>query len=290
LTSAGRPKEDRVQVLGNHPSAAFGQALPYHRRGRTAAETMGCAMGGLDVPELVLFIGATFAASFVAGFAGFAFGIVAAAVWLHFLSPGQSAALIVAFGLIVQGMAVWKLRRAVKLGRLAPFLIGGAIGVPIGAELLWWTSPAALRVAIGIILVVFSVYSLWRPKLGSASSAGPVADGGIGILNGVIGGATGLAGIAATVWCGLRGWPPAEQRAVFQPVGVAVFVMAALWFGGTGAIQADTLGLFLIGLPALAAGTWAGLQLFGRLDESGFRRVILVLLLVSGVSLLVTGR
>ena len=51
LTSAGRPKEDRVQVLGNHPSAAFGQALPYHRRGRTAAETMGCAMGGLDVPD-----------------------------------------------------------------------------------------------------------------------------------------------------------------------------------------------------------------------------------------------
>jgi hypothetical protein len=161
---------------------------------------MGYAMGGLDVSELVLFIGATFAASFVAGFAGFAFGIVAAAVWLHFLSPGQSAALIVAFGLIVQGVAVWKLRRAVKLGRLAPFLIGGAIGVPIGAELLWWTSPAVLRVVIGIILVVFSVYSLWRPKLGSASSAGPVADGGIGIVNGVIGGATGLAGIAATVW------------------------------------------------------------------------------------------
>src|SRR5260370_32937419 len=120
---------------------------------------MGYAMGGLDVSDLVLFIGATFAASFVAGFAGFAFGIVAAAVWLHFLTPGQSAALIVAFGLIVQGMAVWKLRRAVKLGRLAPFLIGGAIGVPIGAGLLWWTSTAALRVAIRSILGAFIVDS-----------------------------------------------------------------------------------------------------------------------------------
>jgi uncharacterized membrane protein YfcA len=77
---------------------------------------------------------------------------------------------------------------------------------------------------------------------------------------------------------------------VFQPVGVSVFVMAALWFGSTGTIGADTLRLFLIGLPALAAGTWAGLKLFGRLDESGFRRVVLVLLLVSGVSLLVAGR
>ena len=77
---------------------------------------------------------------------------------------------------------------------------------------------------------------------------------------------------------------------MFQPVGVSVFVMAALWFGSTGTLGADTLGLFLIGLSALAASTWAGLKLFGRLDESGFRRVILVLLLMSGVSLLVTGR
>jgi hypothetical protein len=45
-------------------------------------------------------------------------------------------------------------------------------------------------------------------------------------------------------------------------------------------------GLFLIGLPALALGTWAGLKLFGRLNEASFRRVVLLLLLLSGVSLL----
>jgi uncharacterized membrane protein YfcA len=44
--------------------------------------------------------------------------------------------------------------------------------------------------------------------------------------------------------------------------------------------------LFLIGLPALLLGTWAGLKLFGRLDEAGFRKVVLVLLLTSGVTLL----
>jgi uncharacterized protein len=73
---------------------------------------------------------------------------------------------------------------------------------------------------------------------------------------------------------------------VFQPVGVSVFLLTALFLGGTGTIGAGTVGLFLIGLPALALGTWAGLKLFGKLDETGFRRVVLVLLLVSGVSLL----
>jgi len=43
-------------------------------------------------------------------------------------------------------------------------------------------------------------------------------------------------------------------------------------------------------LPALAVGTWAGLKLFGKLDDATFRRIVLVLLLISGASLLVLGR
>ncbi|MFL4999596.1 MAG: sulfite exporter TauE/SafE family protein, partial [Xanthobacteraceae bacterium] len=62
--------------------------------------------------DLSLFLLATFAAALVAGLAGFAFGLVAAAVWLHILDPVQTAALIIGFGLVVQGYAVWKLRRA----------------------------------------------------------------------------------------------------------------------------------------------------------------------------------
>ena len=243
-------------------------------------------MGELYAVDLILFVSATFAAAFVTGLAGFAFAIVAAAVWLHFLPPAQCTALIAAFGLIVQGWSVWKLRQSIKPARLAPFVIGGVIGVPIGGEILRWESPTSLRFAIGVVLVAFSLYSLIRPKLPSASGAGRVTDGMIGMINGALGGATGFAGIILTIWSTLRGWTPPEQRAVFQPVGVSVFLMTALFLGGTGTVSRDTIWLFLIGLPALAAGTWAGLKLFGRLDEVGFRRVVLGLLLVSGVSLL----
>src|ERR1700719_2006479 len=89
---------------------------------------MGCVMGDLYAVDLILFVLATFAAAFVTGLAGFAFAIVAAAVWLHFLPPAQCTALIAAFGLIVQGWSVWKLRQSIKPARLAPFLIGGVIG------------------------------------------------------------------------------------------------------------------------------------------------------------------
>jgi len=57
--------------------------------------------------------------------------------------------------------------------------------------------------------------------------AGARADAGVGLLNGILGGATGLAGIIVTIWCGLRGWPKDVQRTVFQPVGVSVFAVSA---------------------------------------------------------------
>jgi uncharacterized protein len=66
--------------------------------------------------------------------------------------------------------------------------------------------------------------------------------------------------------------------------------MTGLWMGGTGMIGGDTLALFLIGLPALAVGTWAGLKLFGKLDDQAFRRIVLALLLISGLSLPILGR
>jgi len=50
---------------------------------------------------LAIFLSATFAAAVVAGLAGFAFGLVAAAVWLHILTPLQTATLIIAFGVVV---------------------------------------------------------------------------------------------------------------------------------------------------------------------------------------------
>jgi uncharacterized protein len=234
---------------------------------------------------LALFVVATFAGALVAGLSGFAFGLVAASIWLYILTPLQTATLIIAFGLIVQGFAVWKLRRSLDWKKLWPFVLGAAFGVPAGVFILTWANPAHARTGVGVLLVVYSLYALFRPSIPPVKAAGAAADAGAGFLNGVLGGITGLAGILVTIWCGLRGWPKDVQRTVFQPVAVATFLMSALWIGASGAIAPDTIKLFLIGLPALLAGSWLGLKLFGRLDEAAFRKVVLVLLLASGVVL-----
>lgn len=237
-------------------------------------------------PEIPLFLLATFAGALVAGLSGFAFGLVAASIWLYILSPLQTATLIIAFGLIVQGYSVWKLRCALDLQKLWPFVLGAALGVPVGVSILTWANSTHVRIGAGVFLALYSLYALFRPAIKPIAAGGAAADASVGFLNGVLGGITGLAGILVTLWCRLRGWPKDLQRSVFQPVAVATFLMSALWIGAKGAITAEIIKLFLIGLPALFAGTWLGLKLFGRLDEAAFRKVVLALLLLSGVVLI----
>jgi uncharacterized membrane protein YfcA len=236
--------------------------------------------------EVAIFLCGTFAAAFVTSLSGFAFAMVAAAIWLYALPPPQASALIAAYALIVQGYAVWKLRGLLDPHRLMPFILGSALGIPLGVAALRWASPIYIRLGVGLLLVLFSLYNLARPQLPQMKQAGRAADGAVGVLNGMIGGATGLAGIVTVIWTSMRGWSRDEQRAVFQPTGVASFLMIILAFGGIGIITFDTVHLFLVGLPALAIGTWLGWILYGKLDEGAFRRVVLVLLLVSGVALM----
>jgi len=238
-----------------------------------------------SVLNIVIFLVATFAAALVTGLAGFAFGLIAAAVWLHILTPLQTATLIIAFGLVVQGVSVWTLREALRWSRLWPFLVGAALGVPLGVAVLGWARPDHERVGVGVLLILFSTYNLARPPIKPFTAGGALADAGVGFANGILGSLTGLAGILTTVWCGLRGWPRDQQRAVFQPIGVAIFAMSALWLGASGSLR----GYHLVVRDRLArpaARDLGGLKLFGRLDEVGFRKVVLVLLLASGVTLL----
>lgn len=237
--------------------------------------------------DIALFLSATFVAALVAGVSGFAFALIAAAVWLHVMTPLQTATLIICYGMIVQGVGTWKLRHALSWSRVWPFLAGGAPGVVLGVFLVRWVQPAHMRTAIGVFLVLYAAWNLLRPALKPVRSS-TVIDMGIGFLSGILGMTAGFAGILIVIWCTMRGWPKDIQRGVFQPASVGMMAMCAAALGVTGSISMNTVYLFLIGLPALAAGTWAGFALYGRLDEANFRRVMLILLLVSGLPLIVS--
>ena len=100
--------------------------------------------------ELIVYLIAAFIGALVAGLAGFAFGLIASAIWLHVITPAQSAPLIAAFAIVIQGGTLWKLRHAIDIQRLMPFLVGAVFGIPLGAEVVRWATSAQMRSFIGV--------------------------------------------------------------------------------------------------------------------------------------------
>jgi hypothetical protein len=239
----------------------------------------------MDVTVVGLFLFASFIGGVTTGLAGFALALVVSGIWLHIISPTQTVTLIVGYNVVTQSYAIWKLRHALSWRRVAPFIVGGSVGAPIGTILLTYVDPASLRTGVGGLLLVYSLYGLARPSLGPVQS-GVSTDVGIGFFNGLLGGLTGLTGIIVTVWSQLRGWPKDVQRTVFQPVNLAAIMVSAVSLSLAGAVTAETIRLYVLGLPVLLAGMWTGLKLYGKLDDATFRKVLLLLLLVSGLTLI----
>jgi uncharacterized protein len=241
----------------------------------------------MDGHLLLLFILATFLGGFVSGFSGFAMGIVVSGIWLHLITPIQTAALIAGYGLLTQGYGIAKLRHELSWQNIWPLVLGTAIGIPVGVMLLTHVNPGWVRFGVGVLLVVYAIYSLARPALGPFKIGAP-ADIAIGICNGLVGGLTGLGGIVSTISCQLRGWSRDKQRAVFQPVLFAAFVIISISQLVVGSYTTETVKLYGIGLPFMIAGIWIGFRLYGTINDETFRKTVLVLVLIAGVSLIVS--
>src|SRR6185503_15868106 len=103
----------------------------------------------VDGTSLFLFVVAAFAGGFVSGFSGFAMGLVVSGVWLHIITPIQTAALIAGYGLLTQGYGILKLRQALDWQKIWPLSLGTTIGIPIGVVLLSHLNPVYLRFGVG---------------------------------------------------------------------------------------------------------------------------------------------
>jgi hypothetical protein len=241
----------------------------------------------MDGLAFAVFALAALAGGFVSGFSGFAMGLVVSGVWLHIITPMQTATLIAGYGLLTQGYGIFKLRQVLDLRKAWPLALGTVIGIPIGVSILAYLNPVYLRLGVGVLLVFYSLYGLRRPVF-APMKIGIGTDIAIGIGNGLLGGLTGLGGVISTISCQWRGWPKDLQRAVFQPVLFVAFVVISASQAAAGTITRETAELYVLGVPFMVAGLWSGFKLFGTIDDETFRKAVLVLLLFSGLSLIVS--
>jgi uncharacterized membrane protein YfcA len=227
------------------------------------------------------------AAGFVQGLSGFAFGLVAMTFWVWVIPPQLAGPLVVFGSLVGQILSLGSLRHSFDPRRVWPFVLGGTAGTPIGVWMLHYVDPAVFKLVVGCILVMYCAVLLSIRVVPRVTAGGRLADGGIGLIGGVMGGLGGLNGPAPTLWCSLRGWSRNEQRSVFQAFSLCMQALTLAFYAASGLITRQTMGLFAIVAPAMVVPALLGVRLYARFSEVGFRRLILVLLSLSGVVLLI---
>jgi uncharacterized protein len=240
----------------------------------------------LDPLNLAIAIAGAFLAGFTTGFAGFGTGLVASGLWFHALPASMVPPLVALSSVAAQLVGLVAVRKAFAWKRAAPFLLGGAAGVPIGVAALAAASPATLKLSIGIFLLAYAAYQLigWG-KRQIGRRGGALADATVGLGGGFLGGFAGLSGPLPLIWLRLQGGGSQEQRAIYQPFNLAVLALASLGMALSGQITGEVWRVAAYCLPATLAGAFIGTRIYLGVSETTFQRVVLSLLLASGAIL-----
>src|SRR5271156_3537264 len=228
-------------------------------------------------------------AGFVQGLSGFAFSMVAMSIWAWALAPQVAAPLAVFGALLGQLASLASVRSGFELRKIAPLVVGGVLGVPIGVFILHNVDPLRFKLAIGFFLTVYGLFGLLTSAPHAFTRGGRGLDAFAGLIGGVLGGLAGMSGIVPAIWTQFRGWKRDLRRATMQVYNIAMQVTTLTIYSRTGALDATTLKLFAVVAPAMLIPSYFGTRLYGRFSEKTFSRVIFVLLLASGAALLVGG-
>ena len=231
-----------------------------------------------------------FLAAFCAGMAGFAFVLVAAGILLHFIPPTVTAPVLVLGSLLVQSLAVRPVLPDVDWPRMRLYVGAATLGIPVGLLILRYGPARAIVTGVGVLLVVYSAYMLARLLMRRAPrgiAAGRAADGVIGFLSGILGGIGGYVGALPAMWADIQGMEKRAARALTQPFIVFMQAIGCVGLAVGGFFTRDALLLTATAVPAMLLGTFLGLRAYAALPAQAFRVALLLLLLVSGVSLVI---
>jgi hypothetical protein len=227
-------------------------------------------------------------AGFVQGLSGFAFGLVAMSVWAWTIDPQLARPLVVWGSWIGQVLAFGAVRGGLQWRRALPFVLGGVAGVPVGAWLLQYINVGMFRAGVGVVLIAYCSAMLFARRLPILRWGGRVADGAVGAVGGTMGGLGGLTGPAPTLWCTLRGWHKDEQRSVFQVFNLSMHSLTLTVYFLNGTLTRAMAPAFALMVPVAILPTLGGVLLYRKVDDRVFRRLVLMLLLLSGVVLLLS--
>jgi uncharacterized membrane protein YfcA len=225
-----------------------------------------------------------FAAIFVQAGAGFGMALIAMPLLAALLGVQTAAPLVAVVGPLAGVVILMRYRQALALRAVVLFTAAALGGVPLGLLFLVRVDEAVVTVALGVFLVIYSMYALLVPRLPQLTHRAWAV--GLGLLGGVLSGAYNTGGPPIIVYGTCRRWKPATFKSNLQGYFLVIGLMTLSGHALAGNLTPVVWQNVFYALPGAALGLVAGFSLDGRVDPGRFRQIVFVLLAGLGISLI----
>ncbi|WP_438956963.1 sulfite exporter TauE/SafE family protein [Cognatiyoonia sp.] len=248
-------------------------------------------MDDLTLMSIAVVSAAAFLAGAIKGAVGFAMPMVMMSALAILFDPKIALALLIfptmASNLsqsLRQGYA--PARDAVK--EFAPFMVVGGLCLIATAHLVTALPTDTMILVIGVFVVCFAAFQLsgWQFKLSGPSK---MSQSLFGFVAGSVGGLSGIWGPPTVAYLTAINTPKVKQmhvQGVIYGLGSVALLVGHI---GSGLVTMQTVPLSVaLILPALL-GITLGYKVSDRVDQASFRKMTLIVLLVSGFNLIRRG-
>jgi hypothetical protein len=235
--------------------------------------------------ELVFLAIVVFFAILTQAVSGFGLALIAMPLLVTLIEPIEAASLVALMATTTQIIMLLRYRRALKIAGLWRLMVGSLVGIPIGVIALSRLDSDVILLILGIILILYALYSLFAPPLPMIRN--PNWGYLFGFASGLLGGAYNTGGPPFVIYGSSQRWETAVFKANLQVLLMVNSVSVVFAHLVAGHYTSVVLRDYAIALPMILLGAGAGFALDRYIDEARFRRIILVLLLVIGARLVV---
>lgn len=220
---------------------------------------------------------------------GFGFALVAMPLLLVAqVPPTISTPLVSLLALSLRPLLVAHSWRSFRWRDVAPLTLSAALAVPVGIFFVQRLDQRLLVRALGLLIVCYVLYeSLLRHRLQAEnlpwSKCWAVL---LGLVAGLFGGAYNIFGPPAVIYGAGRHWPARTFRANLQVFATMMSLLTSVAHFVDGNLTPQVISLTLICVPLALLSMALGLRLIRYLNERVYRKLVLGLLLLSGLRLL----
>ena len=167
--------------------------------------------------------------------------------------------------------------------RLWPYLLAAVMGIVIGVLTTADTPTETMVMILGVLLILYSVYSLAGPRLPMPGRherwMSPLAGG----LGGVVFGMVGVFIIPGLLYLEALRLPRDQMVQGMGLTFVTISSALALSMAGVNLVTGELAFLSALGLVPAFAGIWLGQRIRHRIPEAFYRKLFFIALIFSGV-------